>query len=186
MISPYLSEVDQLLAVEWGQSVDWDVKFPDAPAPFNDWFPAITYERRLSSLETARIDGPVLSAEIPSHGEPRTITMSLIDDHRDTLLTWFAKWQSEEILGKGLYVQTLNQSVRPMYIVRTRKANVENFLDLLYVYPTGEISERGTSLNENGMKSFPITLAVAGRSKGARMVGNSTTETSPTTISSSS
>ena len=61
----YLTNIDQIRAVEWGKSYLWDIKFEDAPAPFDSWFPAIDVEEHLASLESQSFEAYMTQFKIP-------------------------------------------------------------------------------------------------------------------------
>ncbi len=52
----YLKSINQIRVIEWGRTYLWDVRIPDAPPPFKQWFPAI---------DISVTSGNVSSHEIP-------------------------------------------------------------------------------------------------------------------------
>lgn len=166
MARPYLQNADQLLAVEWGKVTAWDCKFQGAPAPFNDWFPATVIERRVASLTTEEVAGPVISTSVPGGEEPRTLQISFNDDELQTAQTWFSDWMAE-ITNDGLALTTVKEACRTFFLAKLDNQNNQISLETLYVFPFGELRETWSSTG-NEHRGLIVQLAVAGRQGGAR------------------
>lgn len=169
-----------MLAVEWGKSTSWDCKFPDAPAPFNNWFPATMFERRAVSLTTEPIAGPVIATEVPSGEESRNISLSFIDDHKSTLFNWFVDWYADMTNG-GVSIATVTEACRTFYLAKLDNTLTLTKLEVLLVFPTGELRESGTSNPTSEHKSFVVNFVVAGKQGGAR-TGNSSPDNTGTSV----
>jgi len=52
MAKNFLASIDQIRSVEWGKKYLWDIQFPDAPAPFDVFFPAADLDETPAVLES--------------------------------------------------------------------------------------------------------------------------------------
>ena len=95
----FLQTIDQLRlmvgenkAKNWGNQYLWDVRFPDAPDPFKDWFPAIDIDVGHTTLNAHNIRFFLLDYSFPKESAETTIDMTFYDTEDLVLEHWLASW----------------------------------------------------------------------------------------------
>jgi len=162
----FLEDIDQVRDIEWGRGYLWDIKFPEAPAPFDVWFPAVEVRENLSTISSFTLDtvrGPV---KIPQASSNQDIEVTFADDVYHTVLNWIVEWQAE-MLGDdqktgriGATIATASASAREMIVVKLG-LDKEVLKTVSYlVYPEGSVNYQGNSNSEAEQNS--VTFVVVG------------------------
>ena len=167
MVRPYLKNTEMLLQVSWGQTLNWDVRFDSAPAPFNRWFPAHILDRQVVSIEKMDIKGPVIATAIPAGEESRELTLQFYDDDQDTLRNWLVDWMAEMSMN-GLAIATVKEACRIIYISHLDRTGDLTTFSALHVFPYGRLQETFNSGTSNAVKGYSISFVIAGAAGGAR------------------
>jgi hypothetical protein len=141
----YLNNVKQLSKIEWGKEWLWDIKFPDAPSPFNNWFPATDVTIPTATLKSKTFVIHMSEYSIPERTGEHKLSISFVDDINHTLLDWITAWINgivDNTQGHG-YVLTLQEAMKQVFITRLN-TNREPILiggvpyeDVYWVYPEG-------------------------------------------------
>lgn len=156
----FLSSINQVREVEWGSTHLWDIRFEDAPHPFNQWFPAMSIDEGIATGVSESIPAFLNDFEIPIGSSSHKIELTVPDDAKGTLRRWYADWINQ-IYHKDKGVLTLRESVKRVDIIEylnSTKTNKEQRTRL--VFPVGSISFVGTS--EAGLPTYRMSFAIAG------------------------
>jgi len=159
----FLNSNNQLLAVEWGESHLWDIKFYGSQTPggaFSGWFPAVSVDEPISVLTTADISTPQGTYKIPRSGEQKELKVTFYDDVNHSLSNWIREWIDVTILGNGLYVLPLEQSMSSVMIIKSDKQGNTMMTTDYNVFPEGTITYQGTS--EGGIPLYDVNFIVVG------------------------
>jgi hypothetical protein len=152
--------IENIRQVEFDEGHLWNVKIQDAPAPFNDWFPASDVEIQVGSIDSKESTFYMSSYKIPRNTSSFHITLTYFDTPDLKLTQWFRKWMNEDILNKGEYVTILTESVKQFDFQKLDKNLEEQFSDSYFVYPEGQINIKGSSQSES--PQYSITLVIVG------------------------
>jgi len=166
--------LDQVRKIEWSKSYLWDIKFPTAPAPFNDWFPATNVTNDMGSLKSENFDIFTTNFSIPTKTSERSLSITFVDDAKHTLLDWITFWMhsivsSFAITGNGFAfesgVLTLEQAVKQVDITRltTRRSPIRvgntSYTESYKVYPEGIIQFTGDS--DGKVNTYTVKFIIA-------------------------
>lgn len=166
----YLRNLDQIRGIEWSRNYLWDIQFPDAPAPFNSWFPATDVSVEMGNLETEKFNIFISDFSIPIRRKERTLSITFVDDVNHTLIDWITLWFDSIVLPgvlPGSGVLPLELAVKPVYIARldSRRNYVKvgslDYIDKYSVYPTDSIKFSGGS-GESKVNSYEVEFVIAG------------------------
>ena len=69
------------------------------PAPFNDWFPAVSASINLFTMNSHQLQFYMSSYSIPQNTAEFDIDVTYMDTQELTLKRWLTKWVNESILG---------------------------------------------------------------------------------------
>ncbi len=144
----FLKNINDLRKIEWGRKHLWDVKFKDAPAPFNEWFPAISIEEGLSSLESHDVQSAMTSHKVPKASRFKDIKITFYDDQAGTLREWIKKWVNTDILNGGKYLSTLESSCKPVTILKLDHKRTPISTSTYFVYPETDLMFEGDSSSD--------------------------------------
>lgn len=135
--SQFMNAQDVLKWFEPDQDYLWVVRFYDAPAPFNNYLPAIDIRMNLWALETLSKAGGNHTVLFPSENSPRTLSITQYDDQKLTLGQWHEAWVKKNIFPMLGCVAPLESTVRKVHVKKfTRDMKVTQEWKLL-VFPTG-------------------------------------------------
>ena len=156
-----------LTNITWGSNHLWDIKFPDAPEPFNKWFPAIGVEENVYTLEEYTWSSYLTDFTIPKNSTHFTLSITALDDINNTLMNWITHWVNNEILnavpaneddyGK---ISPLSKSVKLVELVRLNQQQEPTYRANYWVFPYGEHNWVGE--NEAGVPNRSYTFNIAG------------------------
>ena len=155
--------VKDLMEVQWARSWDWAVAFPDAPAPFNDWFPATDFDEQVAALDSEQFEGGLSTFKMPANSGVRMCSVSVVEAVGVPLLAWMDSWVNDDILSRGKLnrgIATLEESVREMYVYRLSNLGKPVYQTVYLVYPDGVVSNKGES--EGGLVTYEFEFILAG------------------------
>jgi hypothetical protein len=156
----FLNGIEQIRSVEWGATYLWDVKFPDAPPPFDSWFPAVDLKEDLAKLSTYDFEAYIHKFSIPQSTSVKEIHLTFLDDAKQTLSSWIDFWINQTILNGGQSVSSLETSLKLIQILKLNRQR-EQVSSLTYaVFPEGNITFSGSS--DTGPLQYSVTFKVAG------------------------
>lgn len=171
---PGLKDINQLRSVSnWATTYLWDIQFfnpafssgavskgvSSCPYPFNDWFPASSVTEPLFNVETQRIDGHVISLEIPKSTGALQIRLEFFDSSNHVLEKWLKEW-FQSIFPGYLEVTPLYDAVKILEVKRLTPGKKEIWTNRYYVFPKGNVEVDNNS--QSAIKKISVTLAVAG------------------------
>ena len=160
----FLNRISQLRNIEWGKSFLWDVRIPEAPSPFNSFFPAVDIEEGLANLESFSFEAYNNSYKIPKNRTVKDIKLTFTDDQQNTGLSFFTQWMSNEIFAENdgnSTVATLQDAAKQIIIQKLPPSRGDAILQSSYlVYPEGPLSYKGNS--ESGGLIHQVNLIIVG------------------------
>jgi len=156
----FLTKTSLVRSVEWSKSYLWDIRFPTAPNPFTEWFPASDVDENLAVLDSFSFSAGANSFKIPKSATNFTIRVTFSDDANNTLIDWLTTWINTTILNGGDYVSTLEAASKPLLISKLDNARNEISIKSYLVYPEDSITFSGTS--ESKLNIYAITFIVVG------------------------
>ena len=157
-MKPFLRNIREIQDIVWDDSYRWDIKIPDAPSPFNKWFPAAQVEigEAISNVHTFEVGQTEFS--IPKMMGQRTLTITFYDNVDRALLSWIRDWIVKEIHNEGKGVTPVLDVVKPVEIVHLDEN--ENLLEhrRFDVIPSGTLSTTLTSTPELQTRSLEFII----------------------------
>lgn len=156
----FLERQSQIRQVAWGRTYLWDLRFDEAPAPFNKWFPASDVEENVFTINTKVIEGGISTYEVPERSSAFDLNITFYDDEDHTLLDWITKWANTLILNGERRVAVLEQAVKRVDLVKLNSRRVEVKASTYLVFPKGAINFRGTS--DVGVPQYAVPFIIAG------------------------
>lgn len=151
--------------VEWGRTYLWDVFFPTMegrqgpPSPFDTWFPASTATETLASVSTSEKQVGMGAYALPIGFTEGRVTLKFYDSVDGVLQKWLTEWM-DSITNNGLYLRTLDESVRMIYIAKLNVDKSWNSIAAYWVYPKGELTWSGDS--QAALVELNLTFVIAG------------------------
>ena len=159
---PFLNSITQLREITWGAKYLWDVRFPEAPAPFNEWFPAVDIDEGTANLESLTIESSAGTFKVPRIGSVKELSLTFFDDANNTLHDWIASWVNETILGNGSYVSTVDVAARKLQVLKLNHQRQVISQKVYRVYPEVRLAYRGSSGNEPQQYTVPFVIVGGG------------------------
>ncbi len=141
----FLPGRNAIRSIEWGKSFNWDIQIPDAPAPFNQWFPASSVNENKYNLTLKEFPLWHNVYSVPEGTSEFSVSITFFDDHRLTILEWLSKWVNEEILNNGRFITPLKQAAKDIYIVKTNTTGEEILRSHYWVIPKDSGFYKGES-----------------------------------------
>lgn len=157
----YLKDLTKVRSIQWGTNYNWDIKFDDAPSPFNEWFPATDIDLNTGDGVPYTYMPSRKDYKIPLMGSSGTITLTYKDDDKNTLYEWINKWFNNIYMGAG-GVLSLKESVKKLTVLRLNTKKQITDTTVYYVYPYGDDSYKGSS--EPDLMTYTRTFYIAGSS----------------------
>lgn len=155
---PFLTSITQLRDITWGAKYLWDVRFPEAPAPFSEWFPAVDMDEGTANLESFTVETAVGTFKVPRISSQREISLTFLDDENNTLHDWIADWINTTILGNGSYVSTVDVATRKLQVLKLNHQRQTISQKVYRVYPEVRLAFRGGSGNEPQQYTVPFVI----------------------------
>ena len=152
--SPWLNVPNMIRGVAWSKGWMWDCNIPDAPAPFNSWFPATEYHEELFAPgQSKRIVVGTQGYELPGDRERTGVTLSFPDNDQAVLQAWMenwvnnvlyrddpALWTSSTGMNNAGTVATLTEGTKCINFARLDSTRSMVQLRQLWVYPKQKIA----------------------------------------------
>lgn len=156
----FLTDIHQLRGVEWARSYLWDVRFLDAPAPFNSWFPATDFSLGESIGISGDIPAGNTSIKFPQATASPDLTLTTLDNDERVLHEWMTEWY-DKVWKNPKGILTLREAVRECHIATLRSDKSVLKLRKLLVYPDASMSLTGGSASD--IVTMPLSFVVAGQ-----------------------
>lgn len=154
----FLIDKSQLRTIDWGKTYLWEVVFPDAPQPFNKWFPASDIEEPQWNLETETKSIGFTSVELPIGTSSKDVKITFYDSQKFAIHDWLRKWVESEILNNGQYIGYLSTIGKQLFVRKYLEDGTLIKVSSYIVYPKGSQFWNGTSDSQalTGMAEFVI------------------------------
>jgi hypothetical protein len=160
------------IPMEWSRSYLWDVRFPDAPPPFDEWFPATEVEENIATLVSQDFEIGNTTIKIPRATTLFDIKLTFHDDANHTLSNWIASWINDEIMNGGVCTRRVSDewinsdgskgsTCKPLYVAKLNSMRETISLKHYLVYPDGAIYYSGNSQSE--VDRYQVTFIIAGK-----------------------
>ena len=104
---------------QWGSELLWDVRMPDAPHPFDTWFPASSVEENLYTLELKGFEFYNNTFSVPERTSEFDLKITFFDDVPRTILTWIRNWVNNEILNEGKLITPIKHAAKELLLVKS-------------------------------------------------------------------
>lgn len=158
----FLQSLEQIRNVEWSRTYLWDIQFPEAPTPFNDWFPAVDVEYDIYSHTPYTVNAGQSTFKIPKASEALGVRVTFNDNVDNVLADWMEEWVQFTILGGRLWAASLDEAVKEVRIARLGMDRIPTTggLRSYWVMPEDTLIWRGTS--DAGVNQYQISLHIAG------------------------
>lgn len=157
----FLKDIEQIRAIEWGASYQWDIMIPSAPSPFDAWFPAADVDEDLANLETYAFDSSQHTFKIPRSGTQTNLRITFYDDVKHTLLYWFENWINNTILNHGKYVTPLLESVKLVQLTKLNSRREVMRTSSYFVFPEGPVQFSGKT--QSDVNQYSVSFVIAGK-----------------------
>ena len=145
---------------QWGKTFLWDVQFPDAPEPFNEWFPATDVSINTYTMELKEWEFYLSSYSVPMKTAEFDMSITYSDDARRIILDFFSDWVNNTILDGELSVLPLRQAVRPVNVLRLNDQRETLRSDTYWVFPANSGNFEADS--ESSIAYGQVELKIAG------------------------
>lgn len=154
-----LSEIGQIRKVEWGATYLWDIYFPDAPYPFNDWFPASNVSEPLIQPMFESQSFGLIKLDFPKNTGALSMSITFYDDVNLTLETWLREWYNK-IFNDFMHVTPLYDCLKDVQVRRLdRGKNIVSNINYSVV-PNTPISVESNS--NASARQLTVGFSVAG------------------------
>lgn len=154
----WFSSVETMRGVEWNRGHLWDIRFPDGPSAFSDWFPATDVEENVWSLTTHELQAGHTSIEIPKGTSVFTLSITFVDSVKCDVEHWLTEWVNDEILTDGR-IGLLTQICKQVDIKKLNPDKTVNNQRSYMVFPKDEMFFKGTSDDESHQESVNFVIA---------------------------
>lgn len=155
----YLKTLDQMVSVNWAKSYLWDCYLPDAPSPFNEWFPAQTADQTLFDIMDKSVTVGAGSFSIPQGLNELDIKLNMLDDNKCSLEKFFTEWRNQ-MFPSRTSVATITEVVKKFYIAKLNNQRQVTHEAGFWVRPTGQFFFQGNS--DSGVRIYNVTLKICG------------------------
>lgn len=165
----FLPDLRTLRGVTWARSYYWDIKCPDAPQPFDKWFPAISVDETVVNLTSYGYSAPYHSFAVPQNSGLLDLRISFPDSEDLVLYKWIKDWVNKDILhfrdSEGSpYLAYVEDIVKEFHIVKYKflgeyKKDIVSYT-VYSVYPENTLSDALTS--DSSLRQFSVFFRVCG------------------------
>jgi hypothetical protein len=138
------------------------MKFPDAPSPFNSWFPASDVSEPIGALQSGMYDLFTSTYRIPHNRPPMDLRVSFFDDQRNVLAGWISFWINSTILNSGKGVSPIGSPGVCKIVMIAKLDSMKNIIrtNSYWVYPDGIVTFEGT--NSAQATKYTVNFVIAG------------------------
>lgn len=158
----YLFNLSQLRRIEWGRTYTWDIRFPDAPAPFNAFFPATDVSEPVATLQWTAQNYFLDVYRFPHNKLQKDLRISFLDDQNGTLLSWLKNWIEVTIFNQGKAVSPIGTQGVCKRVLISKLDSYRNIVKTssYLVFPEGIIDYIGGSQSDH--VTYTVNFVVAG------------------------
>lgn len=158
----FLSDIEQLRKIEWGRAYAWDIVFPDAPQPFNSFFPAVDVSEPIATLQWLQENYYIDIYRFPQNKLQQDLRITFLDDQNGSLLDWFQYWINTTIFNDGQAVSPIGTAGVCKTVMIAKLDSYRNVLKTssYLVFPEGIIDFIGGS--ESSHVTYSVNFVIAG------------------------
>jgi hypothetical protein len=120
----FLAGIEELRRIDWAESHWWDIRFPDAPAPFQNWFPAKDVDEGLAIHDPYTLEIGNTKFVMPHKTSNRTLKITFNDNDSNVLLDWFTAWMNG-IHNGNQYVTTITSASKLVMLMKKNRIGKE-------------------------------------------------------------
>ena len=158
-----LSKFSSLREINWSQNWRWDIQFPTAPSPFNEWFPATDVDENIFTLNTKDFNSGMSTYSLPKDSTQFDLKVTWIDDMALTLEHWLEHWVNSKIMilkNGGTCLRPLKSIVKEVHLHKLDSMNEIVASHKFLVYPKDSLYFEGRS--EAGRHGSQTVFVIAG------------------------
>ena len=162
----YLQSIEDIRKVgDLARSYLWDILIEKGggappPAPFNEWFPAVSVSEPIASIHAEPIPIPINPFNAPRSMAPRQLSVTFVDTQDHRLGKWLENWIKNEIFGGGLYVATLDVACKDITIVKMNHQRQKVSAIKYTCFPVGDPAHDWNS--DNHAKTITVNFPIVG------------------------
>ena len=155
---PFLNDIRKVQGVAWDDGTRWDIRVPDAPAPFDEWFPAANVEINevISNLHTFEVGQTEFS--IPRTAGQLSLTVTFYDSVSRVLINWLKDWVWKEIHNEGRGVTPVLDAVKPIEVAHIGEDGSMIEFHRYEVIPSGTLTTTLSSTPELQTRSLEFVI----------------------------
>lgn len=164
----FLNNVDQLRKFEFARKYLWDIRFPTAPEPFNEFFPAVDIDETKANLELRQFRRFLTEFRVPKKSGIRQLRITFQDDSNNTLVDWLTDWINRLILnrtqdGNMGYVATVDKAVKQVQISKldSQRQDLTGQVKTYWIIPEGEIVDNRSSSSD--AQTYSVNFIILGQ-----------------------
>ena len=158
----YLTSIDDLRAIQWGVTYDWDIRFPDAPFPFSKFFPAVEVSEPQAALQFHQETFFIDTYRIPWNKLPQDLRIVFHDNTNGILLDWIQRWINKTIFNNGAGVSPIGTDgvCKRVHISKLNSKREIVKTSAYWVFPDGVVDFLGN--NAPDVLTYSINFVIAG------------------------
>lgn len=158
--APFLKTKERLYDINWAKTNKWDIRIleSDVPAPFNEFFPAISVTEPVFSLEDHSFSIGNASLDVIEGFKQPTLKIDFLDDHNSVLEKYFEKWVNQQNLGSFKYVLPIEECLKNIQVYKYNDYGKKVSSIMYRVCPFGELNSESTS--EGNFKTFSVEFII--------------------------
>lgn len=160
----FIKTIENIRGIEWATTYLWDIKFDDAPKPFNAFFPAIDIEEPLATLEPYRFSGYMSQYKVPKSTVGHILRVTFYDSFEFPIKKWLTEWIEYDILNvdskNQKHIGYLEDVVKTVHVQKMDSNRNLISSSSYWVFPEGTISFIGNSSSE--ISTATVNFVIAG------------------------
>lgn len=140
--------LDKMNTIEFDSTHLWSISFPDAPSPFNDWFPAQSCDDDVYNVVTDTFDVGNTDMVLPTGLSSKSIHMEVLDAVDCRLEKWIENWVNNEMFvteGKSVGANYLDNICKKCNITKYDYQHNVIYKKQHTVHPIGTMKHSRTS-----------------------------------------
>ncbi len=153
--------LNQVNSVEFDSQHLWNIRIPDAPTPFDEFFPAINFDCDIYNITSQSYNLGNIQVSIPLGFTALTCRIEAYDADDGRLSNFLRRWTSEEMLktvGNYTGMNYLEEYCKTIYV---QKLNYQHELmreDEYIVSPEGSFRDSGSNEPQEKLISFELRI----------------------------
>jgi len=159
--TPWLNTPQIIRGVAWSKGWLWDCNIPDAPSPFDDWFPATEFHEDLFSPgQPKKVMVGTQSFELPGDRECTSVTLGFPDNDQMVLQKWLENWVNDVLYRADGTVATLTEGTKCINFARLDSQRNQIQLRQFWVYPKQKIEVKFGSDDQSAFVTLELNCEI--------------------------